>query len=458
MTEPTVQLVAEVILEENGSGFRASHPRNLIASDDEWFSPVQAEVGPDGHIWIADWYNYIIQHNAESDRQEPTPGNAYANPLRDRQHGRIYRIVYEGAGTAERFTLARARPQKLVSTLTHDNMFWRKHAQRLLVERGNTDVAPMLIDLISDRSVDGTGLNAGVIHALWTLHGLGVLDQPEGDAFEAVVNALLHPSSGVRKNAIQVLPAAAESITALLEYCLIDDPDMQVRLAAIVALTDMPPSHDAGAALYNILGKPDNLSDRWIREAGALAAAVHNIGFLAAADAAGMLPDASSIPADATTENLDGIIALVLSEDPDAVAQIGQVAATVLPPAVDRVLQMGVIENEMRFDLEELRVQAGQTIRIDFVNTDNMEHNLLILNPGTLAEIGRLADEMITAPDGRQRMYVPDSPDVLAWTPLLDPGESYQLVFRVPDQPGEYPFVCTIPGHWRIMNGVMIVE
>jgi uncharacterized protein len=458
VTEPTVQLVAEVILEENGSGFRASHPRNLVASDDEWFSPVQAEVGPDGHIWIADWYNYIIQHNAESDRQEPTPGNAYANPLRDRQHGRIYRIVYEGAGTAERFTLAGARPQKLVSTLSHENMFWRKHAQRLLVERSETDVVPQLTDLISDRSADETGLNAGAIHALWTLHGLGVLDQPEGDAFEAAVNALLHPSSGVRKNAIQVLPAAAESVTALLEYCLIDDPDMQVRLAAIVALADMPPSHDAGAALFNILGKPENLSDRWIREAGALAAAVHNIGFLAAADAAGMLPDTGTIPADPSPEDMGGIIAMVLSEDPEAVAHIGQVAVTALPPAVDRVLQMGVIENEMRFDLEELRVQAGQTIRIDFVNTDNMEHNLLILNPGTLAEVGRLADEMITAPDGRQRMYVPDSPAVLASTPLLDPGESYQLIFRVPDEPGEYPFVCTIPGHWRIMNGIMIVE
>jgi uncharacterized protein len=355
-------------------------------------------------------------------------------------------------------TLAGARPQKLVSTLSHENMFWRKHAQRLLVERGETDVVPQLTDLISDRSADKTGLNAGAIHALWTLHGLGLLDQPEGDAFEAAVNALLHPSSGVRKNAIQVLPAAAKSVTTLLEYCLIDDPDMQVRLAAIVALTDMPQSHDAGAALFNILGKPENLSDRWIREAGALAAAVHNIGFLAAADAAGMLPDTGTIPAVPSPEDMGGIIAMVLSEDPEAVAQIGQVAVTALPPAVDRVLQMGVIENEMRFDLEELRVQAGQTIRIDFVNTDNMEHNLLILNPGTLAEVGRLADEMITAPDGRQRMYVPDSPAVLASTPLLDPGESYQLIFRVPDQPGEYPFVCTIPGHWRIMNGIMIVE
>jgi plastocyanin len=80
-----------------------------------------------------------------------------------------------------------------------------------------------------------------------------------------------------------------------------------------------------------------------------------------------------------------------------------------LPEGIDAVIELGVVANVMRYDREELQVQAGQTIRIDFTNTDNMEHNLLIISPGTLADIGRLADEMITAPDGRQRQYVPDS-------------------------------------------------
>jgi uncharacterized protein len=111
VTEPTLQLVGEFMLEERGSSYRARHPRNLVASDDEWFSPIMAEVGPDGHVWIADWYNYILQHNAESDRQRPSPGNAYANPLRDRQHGRIYRIVYEGAPPAARMSLGGAGPR-----------------------------------------------------------------------------------------------------------------------------------------------------------------------------------------------------------------------------------------------------------------------------------------------------------------------------------------------------------
>ncbi|MEX1182362.1 MAG: PVC-type heme-binding CxxCH protein, partial [Gemmatimonadota bacterium] len=97
VSEPTGRLIGEFRIDPAGSSYRARHPRNLIASDDQWFAPVVAEVGPDGHVWIADWYNYILQHNAESNRQRAVPGNAYANPLRDRHHGRIYRVVYEDA-------------------------------------------------------------------------------------------------------------------------------------------------------------------------------------------------------------------------------------------------------------------------------------------------------------------------------------------------------------------------
>lgn len=459
VTEPTMQLVAEVLLEENGSSYRAEHPRNLVASDDEWFSPVAAEVGPDGHVWIADWYNYINQHNAESDRQEPTPGNAYANPLRDKKHGRIYRIVYEGDDTSENMSLADAGPQQLVEALGHDNMLWRKHAQRLLVERGEADVAENLIELVEDESVDEAGLSVGAIHALWTLHGLGQLDGEKPEALSAAVGALEHPSPGVRRNAVQVLPKEEASVEAILEAGLLGDEHMQVRLEALVALAEMPESEAAGEAIYALLREDENMGDRWVREAGALAAAAHGQGFLSAA---GVLSGGG--PAAADTEDdpvatLEGIVSMVVEEDPEAAGEIDSNGdSDTLPEGVDAELELGVTPNVLEFDKEELRAEAGQTVRIIFTNTDNMEHNLLIISPGTLAEIGELADELVSASGGREAHYVPDSPDVLAHTPILDPGESYELTFTMPSEPGEYPFVCTIPGHWRNMNGVLIVE
>ncbi len=457
ITEPTVQLVAEMVLEENESSYQAEYPRNLIASDDEWFSPVQAEVGPDGQVWIADWYNYIIQHNAESDRQEPTPGNAYANPLRDREHGRIYRIVYEDSEDTEPLNLAGASPGKLIETLSHDNMGWRKHAQRLLVERGQTDIAGDLIDLINNQPTDDSESGPAVIHAMWTLHGLGQLAGNNEEAINAAVGVLAHPSAGVRQNAVQVLPATSSSAGAILDAGLLADNSLQVRLKALNSLTEMPQSERAGEEIFRMLQLSDNIEDRWIREAAAIAGRMHSTGFLSSAEQSGYSSDDPEVDEEDPVGSFDGILAFVANET--AAMGTGEPSQDPTSDAdVDIELELGVTPNVLEFNKEELRAEAGQTVRVTFTNTDNMEHNLLFLLPGTLSDVGELADQMMSSPDGRSRGYVPDTPDVIASTPILDPGESYELVFTVPDEPGEYPFVCTIPGHWRIMNGILVVE
>src|SRR5207302_2151072 len=97
---------------------------------------------------------------------------AYETELRDKTHGRIYRLVPKGAKLPQPISLADATPEKLVQTLTNDTQLWRMHAQRLLVERGKRDVVPALIGLVADPTVDPIGLNVGAIHALWTMHGV----------------------------------------------------------------------------------------------------------------------------------------------------------------------------------------------------------------------------------------------------------------------------------------------
>src|SRR5439155_3441255 len=173
--EPTGHLVGSFVLTPDGSDFHATSPFNLLASDDEWSAPIMAEVGPDGNVWVIDWYNYIVQHNPTPIGFKTGKGAAYETELRDKTHGRIYRVVYDGAKPAEKMTLKDATPEKLVATLTHDNMFWRRHAQRLLVERGKYDVVPALVQLVNDQRLDEIGLNVGAIHALWTLKGRGTL-------------------------------------------------------------------------------------------------------------------------------------------------------------------------------------------------------------------------------------------------------------------------------------------
>ena len=123
-----------------------------------------------------------------------------------------------------------------------------------------------------------------------------------------------------------------------------------------------------------------------------------------------------------------------------------------------KYILMEVVPDLMKFELDTFSVQAGQKIILELDNLDGMQHNLLIGKPGTLNKIGEAADAMLSDPKASEKHYVPEIPEVLFATPLVDPGDIYSLEFTAPKEPGHYPFVCTFPGHWRMMNGVMIVE
>jgi putative membrane-bound dehydrogenase-like protein len=293
VAEPTGHLLGHFYLERQGADVIAHNARSFAASDDEWTSPIYAEVGPDSALWVVDWYNYIIQHNPTPRGFRTGPGAAYETPLRDKAHGRIYQIVYAGdlhssagapgngphAGLLSRPSLKDAKPEMLVERLGDQNLLWRMHAQRLLVERGQRDVVPVLCRLAQNQSVDEINLNPAAIHALWTLYGLGAIEADDA-AMAAATRALKHPSAGVRRAAVMVLPRTDAGRDVLLEEKLLADSDAQVRLASLLALSEMSPSEAAGAAVFAMLQETRNSEDRWIPDAATSAAARHDAGFL----------------------------------------------------------------------------------------------------------------------------------------------------------------------------------
>src|SRR5262249_22980785 len=138
VTEPTGHLIATFVLRQQGAGYKSKNSWNLVASDDEWTSPIQAEIGPDGNVWFIDWYNYIVQHNPTPTGFQTGKGAAYETPLRDKKHGRIYRLQYVGrtSGRSDtKISAAGTKPavQQLAALLKSDNMQQRLLAQRLLV-------------------------------------------------------------------------------------------------------------------------------------------------------------------------------------------------------------------------------------------------------------------------------------------------------------------------------------
>ncbi len=293
VTEPTGHLVATFVLDRAGSNFRSRNSWNLLASDDEWSAPIMAEVGPDGCVWVIDWYNYIVQHNPTPPGFKNGKGNAYETPLRDKVHGRIYRLEPNNSQGRKLLGFpALQTPEQMLAALKNDNMFWRKHAQRLLVERGKTDVAAELVKLVNDPTVDEIGLNPAAIHALWTLRGLNA-DQNEDRAIVSSVlaKAIAHPSAGVRRAALAVLPSSAETAKLIGSAAVLDDRDPHVRMAAFLALARIPQHGDAaGRRLVEAARKPANLEDRWLRDAVVMAAAGDPNTFLAVQSAQAEAP------------------------------------------------------------------------------------------------------------------------------------------------------------------------
>lgn len=121
-------------------------------------------------------------------------------------------------------------------------------------------------------------------------------------------------------------------------------------------------------------------------------------------------------------------------------------------------IKLVAIEAKMAFDKKALSVPAGRAVTLVFENPDLMPHNVVIVKPGTAEKVGEAADAMASLKDGFEKNFVPTTPDVLFATPLVNSGKSFRLEFKAPDQAGEYPFICSFPGHWRVMTGILTVK
>lgn len=111
--------------------------------------------------------------------------------------------------------------------------------------------------------------------------------------------------------------------------------------------------------------------------------------------------------------------------------------------------------NEMRYETTEFSVTAGQQVRLVFVNTATsaaMHHNVVILtDPGAVDRVGTAAIAA-SATD-----YIPEDDAVFAHTAVAAPGETVEVTFTAPTEPGDYTFICTYPGHYLLMQGTMRV-
>jgi putative membrane-bound dehydrogenase-like protein len=250
--DPANNLIHRDILAPNGATFtarRADDGCEFLASTDNWFRPVHLTIGPDGALYVLDFYREVI----ETPISLPEDIKKRLN-LESRGRGRIWRIAADvPAGTPKpaRPALSKATTAELVSHLADSNAWWRLTAQRLLFERQDrAAVAPLKELAASPKSAPGRA------HALWTLEGLKSLDDG------LILRALKDPEAGVREQALRLadrrLAASGELRAAVV--ALADDPSPRVRfqLAFTLGEADAP---ELTAALAKVAGRDG--ADPW---------------------------------------------------------------------------------------------------------------------------------------------------------------------------------------------------
>jgi putative heme-binding domain-containing protein len=225
--------VCRFVLSENGSGYTSQEKPEVIKTTHGAFRPIDIKMGPDGAIYIADWYNPIIQHG-EVD---------FRDPRRDHTHGRIWRVTAKGRPLVQRPSLVGATTEALLKALKAPEDWTRQQAKRVLKERG-TSVLPILATWVNKLGAD-PGKEPYLLEALWTYQSL---DLQEPKLLERLLSAQDHH---VRAAAIRVLSAWHGHLPNALKLlsARVQDPHPQVRLEAVGGLGKIHDVRAAAAAL-----------------------------------------------------------------------------------------------------------------------------------------------------------------------------------------------------------------
>lgn len=199
----------------------AEHLPDLLKSQDDWFRPVNVEFGPDGCLYIADWYNKIISHN-----ELPT-----THPDRDKKHGRIWRIRHKSQQPRAIPNMYQVKTDQLISHLKSPSLWEKRAAWHQISDRQAKHLAPALIELAADKQQD----TVTRIHALWSLEGIKHFNQ------DLIVQLLQETDGNLRRETVRSLasfkPNTSNVATLLKSH--IHDNDVMVRSQVIRTLNEL---------------------------------------------------------------------------------------------------------------------------------------------------------------------------------------------------------------------------
>ena len=436
---------------EGPFGFEEEYVSDLIFSRNLSFIPVDVRYGPRGALYVCDWYNPVKGHAQYSLRDE----------RRDRHSGRIWRVTAKGHDLQAMPEIHGATTVELLNLLKRPEYRIRYLARRELRERDGSDVHPILQTWLETLDKDDPRYRHHQLEALWIYRNVRL----NGRTVTSVTG---------QKNAGS---ASADGLQLLRE--LLGCEQHMARAAAVEQLRFWHHDFDESAEPIALLSAAANDENGIVRMQAAIACT-----YLGTREALDVCLQTLNHPAekhvayaiqcalgsrtlsrhwkDSSDYNIDRILNNLRRS-----TELKEPTPTAREAAFDtqedlKTVRISCLPERMLYTVNQFAVIKGQPVKLVFTNPDATDHNLVIVQPGALADVGMAANAMARDPKNANSDFIPqDKHDlILQASPMIGPTRKSQvhvLRFEAPEKPGVYPFVCTFPGHWIIMKGNMVV-
>ena len=410
-----------------GDHMQEKYESDIIFSKNLSFIPVDVRFGPRGALYVCDWYNPIKGHAQYSLRDE----------RRDKVSGRIWRITTKNKKLKSPAKIEGASITQLLDNLKRNEYRIRYWTKQEIRKHSEKEVEQKLGKWLKHLDPKSGGYRHHQLEALWIYANIGIHKE---DLLVELINCEVPEARAAAARQIRHWPKSMMNSAEKLISESSKDPDDIVKLEtaltcswlgtqkafdALVELSANDMGKHLNYAVTTALGS-ESIRQHWSEENQI----VQDI--LAKAKKRNQL-NAGKTTRSAKEANFDKQKGL-------------------------KKINIKCIPERMIYDVTEFTVKANQPVKLVLSNPDLTMHNLLIAKPGTLEIVGKAGNEMAKDKDGLKKNYIPKMSEVLWSTPQLKQNTSHTLRFNAPKEPGEYPYLCTFPGHWVIMKGVMTVK
>ncbi len=415
--------------QERDFGYEEEYLGDLLFSTNLSFIPVDLRYGPDAALYICDWYNPIKGHMQYSLRDE----------RRDRNSGRIWRIIPKEMPEVESPDIASSTIPELLDLLKRPESRLRYWIRRELRSRDSTKVQRELTTWLNKLDKADPRYRHHQLEALW-LSRNGSFNR--FDLLRDLLSCDDHHARAAATQQLRYVSSELEDSATLLNNAA-NDANSIVRMEAAIAASYVG-TEESFMAVLDVFKHPMKAHTEY--------------GILTAMGSAALRPywenrpeyDIARLMRQAAREKV------ILEPKPTKVQKQFDRQDNL------KSISISTVPERMLFTITDFAVQPGQPVKLVFTNPDATDHNLVIVKPGALAEVGMAANEMAKDPRNAKSDFIPQEKRdlILEATSMVGPNRSSQidvLRFNAPEEPGVYPYVCTFPGHWIVMNGLMVV-